>query len=125
MKIVEQPAGRLAAVPAAHGSLSGEQTTLAALQLDCSMGAGRRVGRNEVDHAADRLRAVHDLAASLQNLDAAHAVDGRRVVHFWFAIRRQGDRYPILEHQNGTAAIGIQTPNRDIQTHGDRSPRAA
>ena len=75
---------------------------------------GRREGE-EVDGARERLRAEEDVAAPLHDLDAAHALDGRRVVHVRFGVRVDRDRDAVLEHEDAATPAGVEAAHADVE----------
>ena len=121
VQVIGDPTDRLTAVASAERAVADEQAAPAALDIEIAVQLRRRVGRDEVDDAAHGLRAVYDLAAALENFHAAHALDRRRIVHFRLAVRREGDRNAVFQHQHLAAAVRVDPADTDIEAHRHRA----
>ena len=89
-------------------------STAAATRIDSATHAHRRLGGDVVDDAADGLRSEEDRPAALDDLDARHAIDRRRIVHIGFAVRCERDGDTVLEHEHAAAAVGVEAADADV-----------
>jgi hypothetical protein len=96
-----------------------EVIQIAAPHLKVAFWLGRRHARNKVHDAADGLRAVEELPAAFQHLDAIESEDRRKVVRGRVAIRHEHDRHAVLHDVHFSAAGRVQAANADIGSEAD------
>ncbi len=82
-------------------------------------GSRRRRGRQVVHDAADRHRTEGHLPGPLQHLDAVEALDRRVVVGGVVAVRRVGQRQPVLEQQQLARARRVQPAQADVGSQAE------
>ena len=108
-----------AAPRSAVAHMSADEIAGAAGEGQRSRGRERRVRRDVVDDAADRHRAIGDLARALQHLDGLESLDGGVIVGRVVAVGCVRQRQAILEEKNLARPGRIQAPDADIRAEGE------
>ena len=98
----------------AHGDLPLRGTERAASDLGRERGPLGDRGRDQVDCATGRARAVPHLAGSLSHLDPIHPTHGGEVVGGRCGVRCRGDQDSVLHHGDLRVAIGPGAADPDI-----------